>query len=50
MTSFGHFFFCIWVYWTLIESLTQFDEIFKKISDLCMLRILLITFSKDHMD
>jgi len=43
MTSFEPF-FCIWAYWSLIESLTQFDEIFGNFLDLSMFRILSITF------
>jgi len=39
--------FCIWVYWSLIESLTQFDEIFGNFLDLSMFCILSITFSTD---
>jgi len=44
MTSFG-LFFRIWAYWSLIESLTQFDEIFGNFPNLSMFRILSITFA-----
>jgi len=44
MTSFGPF-LCIWAHWSLIESLTQFDEIFRKFSNLSMFHILSITFA-----
>jgi len=44
MTSFGPFYY-IWAYWSLIESLTKFDEIFGKLLDLSMFRILYIIFA-----
>jgi len=40
-------FYCIWAYWSLIESLTQFDEIFWNFPNLSMFRILSITFATD---
>jgi len=46
MISFGPF-FCILAYWFVIESLTQFDEIFGNFLDLSMFRILLINFATD---
>jgi len=46
ITSFGPF-YCIWAYWSLIESLTQFDEIFRKFPNMSMFRILSITFATD---
>jgi len=46
MTTFGPI-YCIWAYWTLIESLTQFDKIFGMFPNLSMFRILSITFATD---
>jgi len=46
MTSFGPF-YCIWAYWSLIQSLTQFDEILRNFPNLIMFRILSIIFAKD---
>jgi len=46
MTSFGPF-YCIWAYWSSIESLTQFDEIFRNFPYLSVFCILSITLAKD---
>jgi len=46
MTTFGPFYY-IWTYWSLIESLTQCDEIFGNFLDFSMFRILSITFATD---
>jgi len=46
LTNFGSF-YCIWPHWSLIESLTQFDEIFRKFLNFSIFRILSITFATD---